>query len=149
MSDEQAQYAGFWRRWAAWTLDTVIVGYFSNYFYFAFVGQLQMQSGLADDPVRMIGIARIYQVVFSISLGWAYFAGMESSPLQATVGKLTVGLFVTQENGERISFGQATGRFFGKIISSLTLCIGFMMAGWTSRKQALHDIMAGTFVHRK
>ncbi len=147
MSDEQAQYAGFWRRWAAWTLDMVIVGYFSNYFYFAFLGQLQMHYELDGD--LMIVIARIYQVVFALSLGWAYFAGMESSPLQATVGKLAVGLFVTQENGEGISFGQASGRFFGKIVSSLILCIGFMMAGWTSRKQALHDIMAGTFVHRK
>jgi len=146
VSDEQAQYAGFWRRWAAWTLDTVIVGYFTNYFYFAFLGQLQIHYELGDNAMI---IARIYQVVLALSLGWAYFAGMESSPLQATVGKLAVGLFVTQENGERISFGQASGRFFGKIISSLILSIGFMMAGWTSRKQALHDIMAGTFVHRK
>ena len=149
MNDEQAQYAGFWRRWAAWTLDMVIVGYFANYFYFAFVGQLQMYYGVDGDPRMITVIARIYQIVFALSLAWAYFAGMESSPLQATVGKLAVGLFVTQENGEGMSFGQASGRFFGKIISSLILSIGFMMAGWTSRKQALHDIMAGTFVHRK
>jgi len=148
VSEEQTRYAGFWRRWAAWTLDTVIVSYFANAFYFAFLSELRMRYGFEVDGDPMI-IARIYQIAFSLSLGWAYFAGMESSPLQATVGKLAIGLSVTQENGERISFGQATGRFFGKIVSALTLSIGFMMAGWTSSKQALLDIMAGTFVHRK
>jgi uncharacterized RDD family membrane protein YckC len=56
---------------------------------------------------------------------------------------------VTDLNGNRISFGRATGRYFGKFISSLTLMIGYMMAGWTRRKQALHDIMAECLVLRR
>ena len=146
MSSDEAQYAGFWRRWAAYTLDIVIVSYVANAFYWFIVRQFQTQSGLDLDPEVIV---RVFHGFFTFSLNWAYFAGMESSPLRATVGKLAVGLFVTRDNGGRISFGQATGRFFGRTISALILCIGFMMAGWTSRKQTLHDIMAGTLVLRK
>jgi uncharacterized RDD family membrane protein YckC len=52
-------------------------------------------------------------------------------------------------NGEKISFGKATGRYFGKIISGMILCIGYIMAGFTEKKQALHDMMAGCLVVRK
>jgi uncharacterized RDD family membrane protein YckC len=62
---------------------------------------------------------------------------------------MALGLVVTDLDGQRISFGKASGRHFGKIISSLILCIGFIMAGFTERKQALHDIMAGTLVNIK
>jgi uncharacterized RDD family membrane protein YckC len=74
---------------------------------------------------------------------------MESSPQQATLGKMALGLKVTDLQGERLSFARATGRYFGKIVSSLILFVGFMMAGWTEKKQALHDIMAGTLVVKK
>ncbi|MGC4090180.1 MAG: RDD family protein [Polyangiaceae bacterium] len=82
------------------------------------------------------------------SASWLYFAIMESSPRQATVGKLALGLAVTDENGRRIGFGRATGRYFAKIISSIILLIGFMMVGWTARKQGLHDLIAGTLVYK-
>jgi len=62
------------------------------------------------------------------------------------VGKLTLGIVVTDEDGNRINFGRATGRHFAKMISFLILLIGFMMAGWTKKKQALHDKIAGTLV---
>ena len=62
---------------------------------------------------------------------------------------MALGLLVTDRQGNRIGFGRATGRYFGKIISALILFIGFMMAGWTERKQALHDMMADTLVVRK
>jgi len=71
---------------------------------------------------------------------------MESSESQATLGKRAVSIKVTDMNGNRISFGRATGRDFAKIISGLPLFIGFMMAGWTSKKQALHDMIAETLV---
>ncbi len=74
---------------------------------------------------------------------------MESSPQQATLGKMALGLKVTDLRGEPISFGKATGRYFGKFVSELILYVGFMMAGWTEKKQALHDIMAGTLVVKK
>ncbi len=71
---------------------------------------------------------------------------MESSPNQATLGKMALSLKVTDMNGERVTFGRATGRHFGKYVSAIILLIGFMMAGWTAKKQALHDMMAGTLV---
>jgi uncharacterized RDD family membrane protein YckC/Tfp pilus assembly major pilin PilA len=77
---------------------------------------------------------------------WLYFALMESGEQQATLGKRAMGIKVTDEYGRRVSFGQATGRYFGGFLSSLILDIGYMLAGWTERKQALHDLMAGTFV---
>lgn len=81
--------------------------------------------------------------------GWLYFALMESSGQQGTIGKMALGIKVTDMNGNRIGFGRATGRYFGKIISSLTLTIGYIMAGFTQQKQALHDIIAGCLVINK
>jgi uncharacterized RDD family membrane protein YckC len=81
--------------------------------------------------------------------GWLYEALMESSAKQATLGKMLLGLMVTDEAGNRISFARASGRHFAKYISSFTLFIGYIMAGFTAKKQALHDMIAGTLVVRK
>ena len=78
--------------------------------------------------------------------GWLYFALMESGAKQATVGKQALGLIVTSERGERISFMNATGRYFGKIVSALILLIGYFMCLFDDRNQTLHDKMAGTLV---
>ena len=93
------------------------------------------------------GTAVIYLSV--VIIGWLYSALMESSAKQATLGKLALGIKVTNLQGERIGFGRATGRYFGMILSSLTLCIGFVMAGFTRRRQALHDMVAGTLVVKR
>ena len=84
-----------------------------------------------------------------LAIQWLYFALMESSKNQATLGKMALGLRVTDLNGNRISFGKATGRYFGKILSSMTLLIGYIMAAFTAKKQALHDFVAGTLVLSK
>ncbi|MCL6636765.1 MAG: RDD family protein [Alicyclobacillus sp.] len=87
--------------------------------------------------------------LFGLLLSLLYYALLESSSVQGSVGKLALGLRVTDVAGRRISFGRATGRYFAKFLSQLILCIGFMMVGWTQRKQGLHDFMAGTLVVRK
>ncbi len=74
---------------------------------------------------------------------------MESSANQATLGKMALSLKVTDAKGERLTFGRATGRHFGKIVSGVIFLIGFFMAGWTAKKQALHDMMASTLVVRE
>jgi len=74
---------------------------------------------------------------------------MESSSKQATFGKLILGLVVTDSAYQRISFGKASGRHFGKLLAGAILGIGFLMVGITDRKQGLHDLMAGTLVIRK
>lgn len=80
---------------------------------------------------------------------WLYNALLESSKSGATVGKSVMGIRVTDMNGERIGFGPATGRFFGKILSVLTFFIGYFLMLFNTRRQTLHDMMAGTIVIRK
>lgn len=80
---------------------------------------------------------------------WLYFVLMEISSKKATLGKMALGLEVVDLNYNRISFGKATGRHFGKIISAVILDFGFMMAGFTDRKQGLHDMMSGCLVVKK
>lgn len=84
--------------------------------------------------------------VLSIIVSWLYYAVQESGTAQATIGKKATGLKVTSMTGERISFAQATGRYFGKIVSTLILFIGYFMMLWDVKKQTLHDKMAGTLV---
>jgi uncharacterized RDD family membrane protein YckC len=74
---------------------------------------------------------------------------MESSSWQATLGKKAVGIVVTDLDGNRISFARAFGRYFAKLISLITLCIGYMMAGFTEKKQCLHDMICGTLVVKR
>ncbi len=87
--------------------------------------------------------------LLALMAGWIYFASMESSGWQATLGKKALGLKVTDLAGNRITFARASGRFFGKLLSGMILMIGFFMAGFTERKQALHDILAGCLVLRQ
>jgi uncharacterized RDD family membrane protein YckC len=95
----------------------------------------------------MAAIAAYLLAIMLIIVGqWLYYALMESSSRQATLGKLAIGIVVTDLGGNRISFGRATGRYFGKILSGMIMCIGYIMAGFTERKQALHDIMASCLV---
>jgi len=82
-------------------------------------------------------------------LGWLYFAIQESSPKQATLGKQAMEIIVTDLDGKQISFGRATGRYFGKYISGAVVMIGYIMAAFTEKKQALHDLIAGTLVVKR
>jgi uncharacterized RDD family membrane protein YckC len=134
------QYAGFWIRFVAYLIDGVLI-YIIMFLLMAIFGV-----GMFTDPASMDygALGMIYVISIAISVG--YFAGMESSSKQATLGKMAVGIKVGNENGEKISFLNAVGRLFSKIISGIILYIGFMMAGWDAKKQALHDKIAGTYV---
>jgi uncharacterized RDD family membrane protein YckC len=87
-------------------------------------------------------------VIAGFVLVWLYHAICESSPMQGSFGKKLLGISVTDLEGERIGFGRATGRHIGKAFSWLTSGVGFMMAGFTREKQALHDRLAGCRVCR-
>jgi len=87
--------------------------------------------------------------LLGLMMNWIYYAALESSVWQATIGKKVLGLTVTDLAGNRITFGRASGRFFGMLLSGFILGIGFLMAGFTERKQALHDMIAGCLVIRK
>lgn len=144
-------YAGFWRRVAAWLIDALIIT--------AVAGALLALPGRlvpTDSPLWWGGhagplpgwIGGAWQPAGLIAW-WLYFAVCEASAWQATPGKLALGLAVTDERGRRIGFARASGRYFGKYVSALAFGIGFALAGWTARKQALHDLMAGCCVVRK
>jgi uncharacterized RDD family membrane protein YckC len=86
----------------------------------------------------------------SIVMMWLYYAWMESSRYQGTLGKMALGLIVTDLEGRPVTFARASGRYFAKIITGfIPLGIGYAMAGFTEKKQALHDIIAGCLVLRK
>jgi uncharacterized RDD family membrane protein YckC len=142
-------YAGFWLRFVAWIIDQLILGVAGAVLGF-FVG-LQNPMFMGHRGVNpFLGPALFsIQAFMGRGLAWLYYALMETSAHQATLGKLAVGLYVTDLYGQRLTFGRATGRYFGKIISDFTLFIGYIMAGFTQHRQALHDIMAGTLVLRR
>lgn len=88
-------------------------------------------------------------LLINLFIFWLYWAICESSPWQATIGKRAMDLYVTDLKGRRLRFAQASGRFFGKIISAMVLLIGFVMIAFTERKQGLHDLLAGCLVVRR
>ncbi len=88
-------------------------------------------------------------LILGILIKWLYFILLESSPLKATIGKLIMGLVVCDHNGQRLSIVIANKRYWGKLLSVTTLYTGFMLAGWTKKKRALHDMIADTLIIKK
>ncbi len=145
-------YGGFWIRFLAYIIDGVVVGVLcSPVFIFTLGGMMPRiiaNQNRDPDPAMvfaMMGRFMMMQVLIQV-IAWVYEAYMLSSERQATVGKIALGLKVTDVNGQRISFARATGRHFAKILSGMILGIGFLMAAFTERKQALHDMLANTLV---
>ncbi len=144
------EYAGFWLRLAAYIIDSIILN--TVFFVLALIvgvasAILQNVVGAAGFFVGALSMSLLY--ILSFVGGWLYFAMMESSPRQGTLGKMALGMKVTDLQGRRISFGRATGRFFAKMLSALTLLIGYVMIGFTEKKQGLHDKIAETYVVMK
>jgi uncharacterized RDD family membrane protein YckC len=144
-----AVYAGFWIRVVAYLIDGIILGVAQSIIMFSFLGSFffNIQPGEIPDGAFFMKLGFVWILVLIVQ--WLYFAGMESSSRQATVGKLALGIVVTDLNGDRVSFAQASGRFFSKIISALVMCIGFLMVGFSEKKQGLHDLIARTYVVKK
>ncbi len=142
-------YGGFWWRVLAYLIDAVVLNIAASVWGGVIgAGVMFPFGGLGMDEQAVTGTLGLLTLAFSLLSNWLYFAVLESSKLQATLGKLAVGVVVTDLAGERISFLRATGRYFAMFLSGLTLCIGFMMVGWTRRKQGLHDKIAGTLVYK-
>lgn len=145
--------AGFWRRWAALFLDQLILG--AAFYGLAFVviigagiagGFGWLESIDADAPPAAIIVAYFgFIALYYVGAG-LYFSLMESSRHQATLGKLALGIKAVDARGQRLSFGHAAGRWFAASLSYLTLYIGFLLAAFTRRKRALHDMVADTLV---
>jgi uncharacterized RDD family membrane protein YckC len=144
-------YAGFWLRLIAFVIDTlillaatgVIFGIFRLFFGVSALGMVRPDLR-GPATMRVFGV---FELIAGVG-AWLYFALMESSGWQATLGEKLMGIYVTDLQGNRIGFGRATGRYFAKIVSNFTLFIGYIMAGFTGKKQALHDMIAGCLVCR-
>ena len=154
-------YAGFWMRFVAIIIDGIIIGIIQTFVIvpilaavgFGFVSTTStMDMSDPNNVAGMVGaimaLAGAYWIL-SMCIQVLYFSFMESSKWQATIGKMALGLTVTDMNGLRLDFGKAFVRNICKIISNFTLLIGYIMAGFTDKKQALHDIIAGTLVVKK
>jgi len=155
----RVEYAGFWVRFLAFLIDSAVMGIG----FVLILIPLIFLTGLGgiigeihpNEDMNDIGIFMLFGLLFlaatvSLLWTWLYHALMESSEWQSTVGKRLLGLVVTDMAGQRVSFGRATGRHFAKIVTNMVPAfIGYIMAGFTERKQALHDMLAGCLVLRR
>ena len=143
----EIEYAGFWKRFAACLIDGLITGILG--FVAGFVlGIALVVFGVAPemllDPAVQLGFN-----IFGFVIGVSYFVLMECSKFQGTIGKMALGIKVTDLEGNQIGFAKAFGRYFGKIVSAIIVGIGFLMVAFTERKQGLHDSMSGCLVVNK
>jgi uncharacterized RDD family membrane protein YckC len=144
-------YAGFWLRFLAALIDGVVLFAAMIFLFLLFVAFTRGRFGAMSrtSATRLIfELLLIFRIVGFVGM-WLYFALMESSSWQATLGKRAAGIYVTDMEGRRISFGRATGRHFAKLVSNFTVFVGYIIAGFSEKKQALHDMIASCLVQRK
>jgi uncharacterized RDD family membrane protein YckC len=159
---ENTNYAGFWLRFVAAIIDGIIIAILQSVVIMpilamfglsiATMGDFNFNSMSDQDMIGMFAaFIAFFSVVMTISfvIQTFYFTLMESSKNQATVGKLALGLKVTDRSGNKLDFTKALLRQLGKIISGMVMLIGYIMAGLTEKKQALHDMIAGALVVKK
>jgi uncharacterized RDD family membrane protein YckC len=161
--EEPVQYAGFGKRFAAMMIDRVLIAMASNYMYWEIHREvlrvIERNKRFFERFIKDDGISGTYELADNYSyyllalllmlVTWCYYAGMESSPWRGTVGKKLLGLEVCNEDGDRISFTKATGRYFGKILSAMVFYIGYLSMLGNSKKQTWHDSMSGCIVKEK
>lgn len=147
-------YGGFWIRFLALLLDSVIINIVTLPIAFLVAGTgIAAITHLGPNPAPEQVLPIILPMFFIlipviIGINWLYEAITTSSGMEGTVGKRIVGVRVTDIAGRRIGFGRATGRHFAKIISGF-MFIGYIMAAFTEKKQGLHDMIAGTLVVKR
>lgn len=161
MTQSTVVYASFMARFAALIIDAIIIGCIQFIVIapimaalgLGIASQVDNSGELSDEAaVGMVGaiiagVGSVIVIVYAISI--LYFAIMESSKTQGSVGKMALGIKVTDMEGNRITFGKAFLRSIGKLISSMIMYIGYLMAAFTEKKQALHDMIATTLVVKK
>jgi uncharacterized RDD family membrane protein YckC len=152
-------YAGFWLRFVAFLIDGVISGFLFLILLIplfiltgagAALGRIGSGEDISDEVAAFVGIGFVLGFfVITVGVRWLYYALSESSSWQGTLGKKMLNLTVTDLSGQPISFALASGRYFAKFITNLIpLAIGYILAGFTEKKQAIHDMIAGCLVLR-
>lgn len=149
VSGGEVIHAGFWKRVAASLIDTLIVGVIGGVLA-TFVGALlglAMSVSFADSLMGLGPLPlQIVTNLLSIAATAAYYAGFHSARMQATPGKMVVGIKVVRSDGHPITLARGIGRYFASWISYLIVGIGLLMAAFTDRKRALHDMICDTLV---
>jgi uncharacterized RDD family membrane protein YckC len=159
--NQPVAYAGFWLRFGALIIDTIIMYVIQLIIITPFLALIGLKVAVNEvDPAELSDedkLAFVFSMLPALMMtwiavgiaGWLYYSLMESSDRQATIGKIAVGIKVTDMQGDKITFGRASGRYFSKIISGLLLCFGYLMAAFTEKRQALHDLIANTLVVKR
>ena len=141
---EQVRYGGFWRRFWAYMLDGIVLGFVSMFVFGLGIVVVRFVSPEIEDPVKALLIPQIAAEIIIKAFYFIYFHGLTGQ----TVGKLALGLKVVKRDGETIGFARAAVRYFGSFISLLCAGLGFVWIVFDVRKQGWHDKMAGSFVVR-
>jgi uncharacterized RDD family membrane protein YckC len=157
-STEPTNYASFGRRLAAFLIDAILLGVVQFVVLAPIIGMLGFGAAANADALEnmddaqalgmasaIMGASAAIQVV-SLLVQGVYYILLESSERQGTVGKMAMGIKVTDLNGQRITRMAAFIRFIGRYVSAIILLIGYIMAAFTQKKQALHDMIANTLV---
>jgi uncharacterized RDD family membrane protein YckC len=147
------KYANFMLRMAAFIVDSMILGFlFKLLSWLLFVTlliNLRMEDFFSDDhEMIMTPFLTTPFITFSLVqlVGfWLYYALTETL-FGASPGKLLLHLRVTGLDGRRIGFKKATGHTFARILSFVPFLTGYLMAVFTEKTQALHDLFAGCIV---
>jgi uncharacterized RDD family membrane protein YckC len=158
-SAQGRELAGFWRRFVASIIDLIILciinGIAAAYLglgdgWRMFMMIIRRQTVVSDDGIPTTSlipmpVATCILVLF-ILIPWIYFAALESSRNQATLGKMACRVVISDLHGKPVTFARATLRHFSKFISGILLFTGFLCIGYTQYHQGLHDVVAATLV---
>ncbi len=148
-SGTEVRYAGLSRRLAAGVVDALLIP--AVYYLASFI--MGFFFGAASNGVEMTGdnasLTRHAAWIAGFVVWWLYGVLMERSGSQGTLGKMLLGLAVTDAGGRRISLGRALARNLAKIVAGAMLLVGYIMIAFTGKKQGLHDILAGCLVVKR
>lgn len=141
-------FAGFWLRAVACIIDTILI--VTIFILVASFFPSTFEKLLPTNSTSFLDMPRPAPLVIAIlaGLGCLYYSVFEASSWQATPGKRILRLYVTDLNGQRITFGRAVIRNLARQISGIFF-IGYFIAGFTEKKQALHDFIASCLVLRR
>ncbi|NFA42111.1 RDD family protein [Clostridium botulinum] len=142
-------YAGFLNRYLAYFIDRLAIFLVYILFWLVWILFDKTLNEIGIDPKIKKMILGNLGVIIYLVIPWLYYSFFESSNGKATLGKKALGIIVVDANNNKISFVRATVRYWSKYVSLIIFFIGYIMAGFTKKKQALHDIISVTYVVKK